>query len=734
MSKSQTPESITSWQNWCAELQGILASNQHRACVVLVGEVDWRHAQIKQALTQLAGTKTAFGGLEITQESVSYYACTDAVSSKNLGHKLGQETDFVIVSAEQGVDANALGQAGGMIRAGGILWLSLPTNWCDYPNPANARFLSYPLTLKDSLKGFNRFFWQGLKNQAKTQQVLWVEQDHALPVLPNKMASSVQAEKVGLHLNEDQQTVWSHIQSVAFGHRHRPLVLTADRGRGKSTLLGVAAIRLLQEGKQTIVVTAARLEQAQAVFQGANQTLNQLIEEYNGDIRITENQPGRVCFELSVQRGNKTTTETKILRFVAPDDLVLHDDKHFDCLMVDEAAHLPLPMLTTLAKNHSRIIFASTQHGYEGSGRGFTLRFLSELKTLYPQTKTSELQQPIRWSENDPLENTLNQCLLFASPSSAKDNKPANTANLTYHPLESATLVKDRAKLSQLFQLLTFAHYQTAPNDLMQLLETPNQKLWVAEADDQRIVAVLFALEEGQLSDDKHRKQGHLFPQQMARQTANTAWLKDKTLRIVRLAVQPELQSQGIGSQLLKQALHETKNDYDGITTSFGATPSLVDFWHQNGFTALHLGQKRDKASGTHSLIMALPFSEDMTTRVQNQHNTFQQQFAWLLTDSFQELSADLILAILVKTSFPKTVFPDGYLANQPFEAVSYQLRDWTLSHIEQLQKVDVNLRQFWVKRILQNISWEKLVKRIDFTSRKQLEQALKKALQRALS
>jgi tRNA(Met) cytidine acetyltransferase len=741
---STTPPFADNWLRWCNDLHDHLAQQRHRACVVLIGDAEWRHTTIHQALAALAQRHPNLSGLEVVQTiENSAFEYAEAITTKTLPHKLGQETDFVIFSGEQGLDANALGQAGGMIRAGGICWLSLPADWCALPNPANARFLSYPLTLEDSLKGFNRFFWDGLQTHAELQEVLWVSQNTALPTLPSatpmETATSLKnmsPDKPALLLTEDQQAAWEQIQSVAFGHRHRPLVLTADRGRGKSTLLGVAAIRLLQQGKQTIAVTTARLDQTQALFQGAIQTLNQLIEEYSDTIRIIENLPGWVCFEMEVQQGNKLTTARKSLQFIAPDELVAATESPYDLLMVDEAAHLPLPLLMTLATQHNRLIFATTQQGYEGSGRGFTLRFLSTLKTHYPQTKTAKLHHPIRWAEGDPLEKVLNQCLLFATlddNTNETETSQINTSDLSYRAITVEELIADRTKLSQLFQLLTFAHYQTAPNDLMQLLETPNQQLYIAEQEG-KILGVLFALEEGDLPvENQGRKQGHLFPQLMAQQTANEAWLADKTLRIVRLAVQPINQSQGIGSALLSHFIDNVKQhsaDINAITTSFGATPNLVDFWHQNGFTALHLGQKRDKASGTHSLLMAMPLCHELSERITAQHTAFIQQFAWLLTDSFQTLSADLVLSVLAKASLPKADFPQGYLTNQPFEAVSYQLRQWVLSNVDTLQKMEAPLRELWVKRVLQNHAWESLVKASDMTSRKNKEKLFQKSLQ----
>ncbi|BBI53235.1 hypothetical protein HORIV_56560 [Vreelandella olivaria] len=70
--------------------------------------------------------------------------------------------------------------------------------------------------------------------------------------------------------------------------------------------------------------------------------------------------------------------------------------------MVDEAAAIPAALLGQWLTAFPRIAFATTVHGYEGSGRGFALRFRATLDRLTPQWKALTLNAPIRWRSGDP--------------------------------------------------------------------------------------------------------------------------------------------------------------------------------------------------------------------------------------------------------------------------------------------------------------------------------------------
>ena len=76
-------------------------------------------------------------------------------------------------------------------------------------------------------------------------------------------------------------------------------------------------------------------------------------------------------------------------------------------VMIDEAAAIPLPLLTAVVKNCSRLALATTVHGYEGTGRGFELRFGPLLSSQTRGERRVTLTTPVRWAAGDPLERFI---------------------------------------------------------------------------------------------------------------------------------------------------------------------------------------------------------------------------------------------------------------------------------------------------------------------------------------
>ena len=166
----------------------------------------------------------------------------------------------------------------------------------------------------------------------------------------------------------DQAEAVEAILHTARGRARRPLVLISDRGRGKTAALGLAAGQLLAEGMARILVTAPRLAAVAPLFHHAAAWLKQ----------------GRV-------RADRIEIGQGEIRFLPPDALC-QGTEPADLLLVDEAAAIPAPLLERLLATHPRLVFASTIHGYEGTGHGFEVRFRHSLQRLTPNYHRSRTQ------------------------------------------------------------------------------------------------------------------------------------------------------------------------------------------------------------------------------------------------------------------------------------------------------------------------------------------------------
>ncbi len=531
---------------------------------------------------------------------------------------LGQEFDAVIfnshpagktkgISSADYLDPNAFGAIAGTIRCGGYLLLLKPENY-----PECSLFLKRFNCLLDECNSVV-FINNKVTNVA------------ALPKPPRKTTGHDDT-----YATKEQKIAVTAIIKVITGHRRRPLVITSDRGRGKSTALGIAAASLVEQGYRKIIVCAPSKKIAAMVFQHANRLNPEAVSNDN------------ICF-------------------FSPDDLQRQKPKT-DLILIDEAAAIPVSILTELLIHYPRIVFASTQHGYEGSGRGFAINFKKVLDKKTPDWNSCHLHTPIRWNENDSLEQfTFEALILDAEPGnlSQKISKDLDFAKLTFSRINKPDLLTDETRLKAFFGLLVGAHYQTKPSDLMHLLDDNETVLFSLEHDN-AIIAVALVIEEGKIDENlssdifagKRRIKGHLVAQSLAVNVGiETAPLLSGD-RISRITVHPELQRQGIGTLFLKKLVKASTADY--VSTSFGATTQLIKFWQSAGFNPVYLGMKRDASSGTHSVVMLNPKSSAGEQLLKQARSNFSQNYPHLLSDSLRNLEAELafsLLSTLSKTS-----------------------------------------------------------------------------------
>ncbi|BBI64114.1 hypothetical protein HSBAA_54200 [Vreelandella sulfidaeris] len=263
-----------------------------------------------------------------------------------------------------------------------------------------------------------------------------------------------------------------------------------------------------------------------------------------------------------------------------------------------------------------RIAFATTVHGYEGSGRGFALRFRATLDRLTPQWKALVLDAPIRWHRGDPLETVVNQLLLLKAslPIAQRQESIVATENTgATETIDRAWLAKDDTALEKLFGLLVQSHYRTSPNDLRQLLDGPGTALRMVEQQHEP-QAILVTQEEGgfeavlanQVARGERRPQGHLLAQSLATHAGSREALTARWRRVVRIATHPERRRQGLGHALLHDDMATAKQQ--GIAlygATFGAEASLLRFWLTLGFSPVRLGITREASTGEFAVMVA---------------------------------------------------------------------------------------------------------------------------------
>lgn len=552
---------------------------------------------------------------------------------------LGQEIDAVVFNAYSGFDPDAFGIITGAIRSGGLLLLLTPplAAWPDFNDPEHARIVTAPYQLTD-VSG--RFLQRLVRILGEAEGVTVVEQGKEFPHGGEPPSAGAQADKNravcqsadGECRTEDQQRAVEAIVKVVTGQRRRPVVLTSDRGRGKSAALGIAAARLLGRGLKRILVTGPRLDAVEPVFRHARRLLPQAAAS-----RAALHLPGAS------------------LEFAPPDELV-RTSRPGDLLLVDEAAAIPAPLLERLLQGYPRIAFATTIHGYEGTGRGFALRFHKLLDEKTRGWKALRLKTPIRWKPGDPLEQFVFRALLLnaaAAPDSVAAAATPETVEV--ERLNRDILAGDEATLAELFGLLVLAHYQTRPYDLRHLLDGPNLSVYALRCQGHVVATALLALEGGfdnstarSIWEGRIRPHGHLLPESLAAHLGLEQAPRLRCARIMRIAVHPAVQGRGLGTRLVAALIQKTAAaGLDYLGSSFGASGELLDFWKRLDFWPARLSVKRGATSGAHSAIVLRPLSSPGQALVKAARRRFLTHLPHQLSDPLRALEPDLAARLL---------------------------------------------------------------------------------------
>ena len=482
---------------------------------------------------------------------------------------LGRAFQVVIYDARESLDPNILGQCHGFIWGGGALVVLLPEP-PRLPVGDSHRLAAFPFTPEDVGTRFTERLVRLLKDAASTT--------------PEEPLSPHQWEVQG---SEDQRRAVEVLASFMSGDEGAFLTLVADRGRGKSSALGLAVAEVLDTSPGVKI----------AVCAGSEDAVHEIFRFAAGEPVVS--RQGQV-------------------RFVEITELVISEER-FDAILIDEAAQMPVPFLQRVVQRHtnSNIAFATTTHGYEGTGRGFALRFVEWLRELPGSLCELELEQPIRWTRDDALERIIFDALLLDASPARMNPGEVSLAAVTAQKLDRDRLARDERLLRQVFGLLVHAHYRTTPADLRRILDAPNLELHAVMTPDESILAVTLVALEGGLTPELceelyrggRRLRGHALPETLVSHLSHERAGMLRMCRSVRIATHPDLRRAGLATMLVEHVHEHYSPDLFG--TVFGATPELLAFRRSVGYELVRVSASRGSRTGEPSATMIYPVSDD---------------------------------------------------------------------------------------------------------------------------
>ena len=602
---------------------------RHRRLVVLEGDRDAAWARLHAAVVE-AGLDEPFvahdpGGAPIP-------AGWEALHASRFHTLLGRSPAVVAVDLHVETDVAALCVATGAVRGGGLVVLLTPSlsAWPDAPDRLRRRLAPPPYDerqvgrrlvarLIDSLRssdGVRRFrVGSGGEIQAVVPSPAELPPAAAPAPLAPPAGATFDPAIYRAARTADQIRAIHALEALA-GADPVAVVLSADRGRGKSSALGLAA-RALAAGGARIRVTGPG--------PGAVSELLARVSEGAGAPEVSYLEPGSVSGD--------------------PPEI----------LLVDEAAQLSVPMLRGLLAAVPRVAFATTVHGYEGTGQGFSVRFMEHLRACDRGLHKVALDEPIRWAPGDPVEAWSHRTfVLDAAPDSAPGGD-TGLAGLELHALDQQRLADDEPLLRALFGLLVHAHYRTTPLDLARLLDGPNLRTWIARLDGQLVGALLLAREGDlapalcqEIATGSTRVRGNMLPETLICHLGERDAGALPAWRVLRIAVHPALRRRGLARRLLDAAAAKATDGAPAyLGAGFAATRDLIRFWSRCGFVPARMAVRRSAVSGEFSAVVLRPLDDRGHALVDRLGDAFLRRFPHVLADALRDLDPAVALAML---------------------------------------------------------------------------------------
>ncbi len=573
---------------------------------------------------------------------------------------LGSTFDVLIMDLTKDLKPNDLGRLIGIVRGGGLVIMLTP-NWHEwdnfmtifkrnlavpqYPNPRHIfiKWIKRKLLGHKGIAIYDADKLRVIKNFELLSEEA-IEKPREI-TFPKKPLFPIVVYKQAL--TQDQVNVIKLLENLyekPKKGKKKVVLITADRGRGKSCAVGIGVVGLIHllskiKPKVRILVTAPSPTNVQSLMMLAKQTLKEMGYDYN------EYKRGGNVIEL---RGDKFSIE-----YWEPINI---PKLRGDIVVVDEAAGIHVPMLYRIWRSHSRLVFSTTIHGYEGAGRGFSVRFLKRVKED-PNTilYTYEMTEPIRYSIDDPIEKwQFDALLLDAEPAELdeEDIKAIEEQRFEYVKYEPEYLFspKGENELRQLFGIYVLAHYRNEPDDLGMIADAPHHIVRAVKLPSGKIVCALQIANEGPIDHDMAiellkggKIPGNIIPDRFLKHLRIKEFAQTRGWRIVRIATHPEVQGKGIGTWALSKVIEEARElGLDWVGAGFGVNEQLLRFWLKSGFYPVHISPDRNPISGEYTVLVIHPISKTTREIIEAANREFKLKILYSLPINYRDLEVEV--------------------------------------------------------------------------------------------
>ncbi|MCX8172239.1 MAG: tRNA(Met) cytidine acetyltransferase TmcA [Archaeoglobaceae archaeon] len=596
--------------------------------------------------------------LEIAKEKFG----GEHVHWKNSLNILGASFSSLIMDLSEGFHPNDLGIVVETVEEGGVIIAISPPleSWKNLISKWHEDLISEPFKLEDVVGRFYRRFIErtlmaegviifDLENCEIVKRYEFIPKGSSREEIVLPEVTKIKKKLYKLCATQDQVRVLQLFERFFDRQRERKaVVITADRGRGKTAVLGIATPALVSRLERILKRPVRVLVVAPTPH---------AVQNYFRFLIKAMKRHGMKDFYVKKTEDLITVLNSKYTRVEYAIPRRALDEKDFaDLLIVDEAAAIEVPVLLKIIEGVRHVIFSTTIHGYEGTGRSFNVRFLKRLEEDESiEVEKIHMSEPIRYGAGDPIESWLYDTLLLnAQPAEIGDEEveKIKRLELEFEILNKEELIRNERLLREFFGIYVLAHYRNRPSDLAILFDTPNHFPAVVKANEKVVCSLHLAI-EGSMDEELiakirsgYKPRGQIIPDLVLKHFWNYEFSRRKGVRVVRIAVHPSVMNLGIGSFALKKIVEWAgENGLEWVGSGFGVSSELIRFWLKNGFVPIHMTPQRNEVSGEYTIIVLKSISSDGSLEKMNIE--FIRRFIEYLSDELSDLETETAILIL---------------------------------------------------------------------------------------